>query len=175
MLVRASRPSAAAAPQGDPELVVLLEDIQDPRNLGALLRVCEGAGVGRVLVRDRGSAPLAATAVKASAGASEWLQVERVSNAPNAILDLRKQGFWIYGADAMHSFTQRYKALMAIDYSMLPYWDLYAALRLARLARADLAEWTAFFQPFGRPDITEQTLRAHYHMFVSQAFEALAG
>ncbi|MDX1630709.1 MAG: RNA methyltransferase substrate-binding domain-containing protein, partial [Thermoanaerobaculia bacterium] len=40
----------------DPGLVVLLEDVQDPRNLGAILRVCEGAGVGRVLIRDRGSA-----------------------------------------------------------------------------------------------------------------------
>jgi 23S rRNA (guanosine2251-2'-O)-methyltransferase len=98
-VVRSSSPSGAVAPQGDPNLVVLLEDIQDPRNLGALLRVCEGAGVGRVLVRDRGSAPLAATAVKASAGASEWLQVERVSNAPNAIVDLKKEGFWAYGAE----------------------------------------------------------------------------
>ena len=61
------------AARGDPGFVVLAEDVQDPRNLGALLRVCEGAGVGRVLVRDRGSAPLSATAAKTSAGASEWL------------------------------------------------------------------------------------------------------
>ena len=65
----------------DGDLVVLLEDVQDPRNLGAILRVCEGAGVGRVLVRDRGSAPLSPTVVKASAGASEWLDVERITNS----------------------------------------------------------------------------------------------
>jgi len=48
------RERSAEVAAGDPGLFVLLEDIQDPRNLGALLRVCEGAGVGRVLVRDRG-------------------------------------------------------------------------------------------------------------------------
>ncbi len=75
----AAKPGGAGG--GDPELVVLLEDVQDPRNLGALLRVCEGAGVGRVLIRDRGAAPLSPVAIKASAGASEWLEVERVTNA----------------------------------------------------------------------------------------------
>src|SRR5262245_52090584 len=74
----AERGEAAA---GDAGLVVLLEDVQDPRNLGALLRVCEGAGVGRVLIRDRGSAPVSPTVVKTSAGASEWLAIERIGNA----------------------------------------------------------------------------------------------
>ena len=87
-------------PSGDPELIVLLEDVQDPRNLGAILRVCEGAGVGRVLVRDRGSAPISATVVKTSAGAAEWLSVERVPNTANAIRELKEEGFWVYGADA---------------------------------------------------------------------------
>ncbi len=85
---------------GDPTLLVLLEDIQDPRNLGALLRVCEGAGVGRVLLRDRGSAPLTPTVVKTSAGASEWLPVERIVNAANELERLKEEGFWSYGADA---------------------------------------------------------------------------
>jgi aminoglycoside phosphotransferase (APT) family kinase protein len=80
---------------------------------------------------------------------------------------------WIFGVDALHSFTQRYTSLMRIDYTYLPYWDLYAALRLARLAGPDLAEWVAFFPPLGRPDITEQTLLAHYSHFVGQAFEKL--
>ena len=56
---------------GDPELIVLVEDVQDPRNLGALLRVCEGAGVGSVKIRDRGSAPLGTTVSKTSSGALE--------------------------------------------------------------------------------------------------------
>jgi 23S rRNA (guanosine2251-2'-O)-methyltransferase len=95
------RPRAAAAePAGDPDLVVLVEDVQDPRNLGALLRVCEGAGVGRVLVRDRGSAPLSAVVAKASAGASEWLAVERITNSARALEELKRDGFWVYGAAA---------------------------------------------------------------------------
>ena len=84
----------------DTDLVVLLEDVQDPRNLGAILRVCEGAGVGRVLIRDRGSAPLSATVVKASAGASEWLNVERITNSGAEIERFKSQGFWVYGAHA---------------------------------------------------------------------------
>jgi 23S rRNA (guanosine2251-2'-O)-methyltransferase len=85
---------------GDPKLVVLLEDVQDPRNLGALLRVCEGAGVGRVLIRDRGSSPLSPTVRKTSAGASEWLAIDRITNSANAIRALKEKGYWVYGADA---------------------------------------------------------------------------
>src|SRR5690349_4557130 len=99
--VRAEAPAEQAAkPGGDPELVVLLEDVQDPRNLGALLRVCEGAGVGRVLIRDRGSAPVTPTVAKTSAGASEWLAVERIVNAAAELERLKAAGYWIYGADA---------------------------------------------------------------------------
>ena len=89
-----------ASERGDQGFVVLAEDIQDPRNLGALLRVCEGAGVGRVLVRDRGSAPLSATAVKTSAGASEWLNVERIGSSAQRLEQLKKEGYWIYGLAA---------------------------------------------------------------------------
>lgn len=84
----------------DEELIILLEDVQDPRNLGAILRVCEGAGVGKVLIRDRGSAPISPTVVKAAAGASEWLDIERVVNAASTIENLKKEGFWVYGTDS---------------------------------------------------------------------------
>lgn len=80
---------------------------------------------------------------------------------------------WIYSVEAMESFTHHYQALMPLDYTDLPYWDLAAALRLVRLAGADLAEWAAFYPPFGRHDITEQTIREHYRFFISQAFEKL--
>jgi 23S rRNA (guanosine2251-2'-O)-methyltransferase len=91
---------ASPAGGGDPDLVVLAEDIQDPRNLGALLRVCEGAGVGRVLIRDRGSAGVTAAVVKTSAGAAEWLTIDRIPNTAAAIESYREQGFWVYGADS---------------------------------------------------------------------------
>lgn len=92
--------SGPPAQPSDPELVVLLEDLQDPRNLGAVLRVCEGAGVGRVLIRDRGSAPISPTVVKAAAGATEWLQIERYTNTIQELERLRKEGFWLFGCDA---------------------------------------------------------------------------
>lgn len=92
------REGAGEAPGADPDLLVLVEDVQDPRNLGALLRVCEGAGVGRVLVRDRGSAPLTPAVVKTAAGAAEWLAVERIVNPAQSLERLKEQGFWVYGA-----------------------------------------------------------------------------
>ena len=98
-LAGAERVGAAAA-MGDPDLVVLAEDVQDPRNLGALLRVCEGAGVGRVLLREHGSAPLSESAVKASAGAAEWLAPERVGSSAQVLTALREEGYWIYGLAA---------------------------------------------------------------------------
>lgn len=100
--IRVSAPSAGAvlSPSADSGLVVLLEDVQDPRNLGAVLRVCEGAGVGRVLIRDRGSAPVSPTVVKTSAGAAEWLEIERIPNTAQALQRLKDEGFWVYGTDA---------------------------------------------------------------------------
>jgi len=89
----------AAAGGADPDLLVLLEDIQDPRNLGAVLRVCEGAGVGQVLIRDRGSAPVSPTVAKTAAGASEWLPIERIVNAAQTLERLKEEGYWIYGTD----------------------------------------------------------------------------
>src|SRR6185312_1475930 len=67
---------------------------------GALLRVCEGAGVGRVLIRDRGSAPVTPTVTKTSAGATEWLAVERITNSGLELDRLKKAGYWVYGTDA---------------------------------------------------------------------------
>jgi 23S rRNA (guanosine2251-2'-O)-methyltransferase len=100
LAARVSGAESPTAPSGDPDLVALVEDVQDPRNFGALLRVCEGAGVGRVLVRDRGSAPMTPTVVKSSAGAAEWLAVERIPNSAAELDRLKGEGFWVYGADA---------------------------------------------------------------------------
>jgi 23S rRNA (guanosine2251-2'-O)-methyltransferase len=97
----AHEPAASITPEtgADPDLLVLLEDIQDPRNLGAVLRVCEGAGVGQVLIRDRGSAPVSPTVAKTAAGASEWLPIERIVNTAQTLERLKAEGYWIYGTD----------------------------------------------------------------------------
>lgn len=94
------RAEATLEPSGDADFLVLVEDVQDPRNLGALLRVCEGVGVGRVLIRDRGAAPITPTVVKTSAGAAEHLAVERVTNSAQTIERLQGEGFWVYGVSA---------------------------------------------------------------------------
>jgi aminoglycoside phosphotransferase (APT) family kinase protein len=80
---------------------------------------------------------------------------------------------WIFGSDAMNSFTDHYLSLISIDTRHLPYWDLYAALRLVRMAGSDLTAWAAFFPPFARHDITEQTIQEHYCFFIHQAFQKL--
>jgi len=82
---------------------------------------------------------------------------------------------WIFGIEAMLTFTDHYQSLTNIDYTNLAYWDLCAALRLIRLAGADLENWVAFFPPFGRPDITVQTLKADYNHFITQALARLVG
>jgi aminoglycoside phosphotransferase (APT) family kinase protein len=81
---------------------------------------------------------------------------------------------WIFGIDAIHSFSDHYQSKMDIDYTNLPYWDLCAALRLARLIGSNLADWTSYFIPFGRHDISESTLREDFRFFITQAFEKLA-
>lgn len=80
---------------------------------------------------------------------------------------------WIVGQEAMQAFTRRYLALAPVDIRHLPLWDLCAALRLARLAGDDLEGWAAFFHPYGRPEITPDTIREHYRSFVSRAFHRL--
>jgi len=103
----AAEPGAGPAPGADPDLLVLVEDVQDPRNLGALIRVCEGAGAGGLMIRDRGSAPLSPATVKTSAGAAEWLRVERVTNSAETIRRLKDEGFWVYGAAVLYEAVRQ--------------------------------------------------------------------
>lgn len=79
----------------------------------------------------------------------------------------------IYGWAALDDFTRAYRAQRPLDYRALPYWDLCAALRLARLVGDDLDGWAAFFGPFGRADITGAGIRAAYTIFTAQALAAL--
>jgi 23S rRNA (guanosine2251-2'-O)-methyltransferase len=88
-----SRDPAAA------RLLLALDGIEDPQNLGALLRVADGAGVDGVVVTERRSAPLSPAAVKASAGAAEHLRIARVVNLVRALEDLKRQNLWIIGLD----------------------------------------------------------------------------
>jgi 23S rRNA (guanosine2251-2'-O)-methyltransferase len=80
-------------------LVLALDGVEDPQNLGALLRVADGAGVDGIVLTERRSAPLSPVAVKASAGATEHLRIARVVNLVRALEDLKRQNFWIIGLD----------------------------------------------------------------------------
>jgi len=80
-------------------LLLALDGVEDPQNLGALLRVADGAGVDGVVLTERRSAPLSPVAVKASAGAAEHLRIARVVNLVRALEQLKEQNLWIVGLD----------------------------------------------------------------------------
>ncbi|HLH70328.1 MAG TPA: 23S rRNA (guanosine(2251)-2'-O)-methyltransferase RlmB [Candidatus Dormibacteraeota bacterium] len=82
-----------------PTLLVALDGIEDPQNLGAILRSAEAAGVDGVIVPEHRSAPLSAAAVKASSGASEYLRLCRVSGLPSTISELKRAGIWCAALD----------------------------------------------------------------------------
>jgi 23S rRNA (guanosine2251-2'-O)-methyltransferase len=78
--------------------VLIVDSITDPQNFGAILRVADGFGVDLVVIPEHDSVGLTPVAVKASAGASEWVQVAQVTNLSRAIEALKKRGYWIYAA-----------------------------------------------------------------------------
>lgn len=80
-------------------LILALDGVEDPQNLGALLRVADGAGVDGVVLTERRSAPLSPVAVKASAGAAEHLRIARVVNLVRALEELKEQNIWVVGLD----------------------------------------------------------------------------
>ena len=85
-----------AAP--DP-LVVVLDGVTDPRNLGAVLRAADGAGVGGVVIPKDRAVGVTAAAVKASAGASEHVRVARETNLRRAVDRIKEAGLWVYAAE----------------------------------------------------------------------------
>ncbi len=91
---------AYAAECGQAPFVVVCDGIEDPRNLGAVIRCAECAGAHGVIIPKRRSAGITAAADKASAGAAEHMRIARVPNLTAAIKDLKKQGLWVYGAEA---------------------------------------------------------------------------
>jgi 23S rRNA (guanosine2251-2'-O)-methyltransferase len=80
-------------------LVVLLDGIEDPHNLGAILRACEGAGVDGVFIPEHRAAGLNETVAKTSAGAVEYVRVSRVTNLVPLIDKLKELGLWVIGVE----------------------------------------------------------------------------
>jgi len=80
-------------------LLVVLDGVEDPHNLGAIVRTAHAAGANAVVIPERRAAPLTETVAKAAAGALEYLPVARITNVSQALEHLKQQGFWIYGLD----------------------------------------------------------------------------
>jgi 23S rRNA (guanosine2251-2'-O)-methyltransferase len=80
-------------------LVVVLDGVEDPHNLGAVIRTAEACGASGIVIPERHSAPLTATVAKASAGALAYLPVVRVTNLASALDQLKEKGLWVVGVD----------------------------------------------------------------------------
>lgn len=81
------------------KLLVILDGVEDPHNLGAIIRTAHAAGANALVVPERRAAPLTETVDRAAAGALEYLPVARVVNVAQTLEKLKEQGFWIYGLD----------------------------------------------------------------------------
>ena len=89
----------AAIPPGEEAFFLMLDEISDPHNLGAILRTADAAGAHGVIIPRRRAAPLTPTVAKASAGAIEHVPVAKVANIVQTIDLLKKNGIWLIGAD----------------------------------------------------------------------------
>ena len=98
---------------GEQCTVVVLDTVQDPHNLGAIIRTADGAGAAAAVIQERRSASLTEAATKAAAGALESLPVVRVKNLGRAIDELKQADFWTYGFDSEG----------AADYDAVEYSD----------------------------------------------------
>jgi 23S rRNA (guanosine2251-2'-O)-methyltransferase len=90
---------AYAASLGEPLFLVLLCGVEDPHNLGSVIRSAEGAGVHGIIIPTRRSASVTSTVIKSSAGATLHMRVARVPNMTRFIEELRQKNVWIYGLD----------------------------------------------------------------------------
>lgn len=88
-----------ARQKGEDPFIILLDEINDPHNLGAIIRTVDAAGAHGVIIPQRRSVPLTSTVAKASAGALEYVPVARVTNLDQTIRQLQEQGLWVVGAD----------------------------------------------------------------------------
>ena len=102
-----------AAKRGPYSLIVVLDGVEDPHNLGAILRTADAAGADGVVIPERRAAGITGTVVKSSAGASEHLPVAKVTNIARTLEELKSENLWTVGLDERG--TQSYDAL---DYNM---------------------------------------------------------
>ncbi len=98
-------------------LLLILDGVVDPHNVGAILRTSEAIGVNGVIIPKNNSAPLNATVAKTSTGAIDLVPISKVTNLTTTILKLKEEGYWIVGAEARESVDYRkvdYKGKIAL-------------------------------------------------------------
>lgn len=88
-----------AKAKGEVPFLVLLDELTDPHNVGAILRTADATGVHGVLIPKRRSCPISTVVAKTSAGAVEYVPIARIGNVSQTLKELKKQGLWIVGAD----------------------------------------------------------------------------
>ncbi len=88
-----------AKQRGEQPFVIICDEIEDPHNLGAIIRTAEACGVHGIIIPKRRSASLNATVAKSASGALEYMKVARVTNIADTIDSLKENGVWVFGAD----------------------------------------------------------------------------
>ncbi len=96
-----------------PALLVVLDGVEDPANLGAIVRTSVGAGANGVVIAERRAAGLSPAVARSAAGALEHARIARVKNLVRALLDLKEHGLWVYGFEAAAE-----KSYLDLDYKM---------------------------------------------------------
>lgn len=94
-------------PQGKLPLLVMLDQLEDPHNLGAILRTCDAVGADGIIIKKNNSVGLNATVAKVSTGAIETVPVAEVANLSQTLEVLKQQGYWVYGTDAINAVDYR--------------------------------------------------------------------
>src|SRR5207245_2829505 len=108
-----SFPTRRSSDLGQHSLIVALDGVEDPHNLGAILRTADAAGADGVVIPERRAAGVTATVTKASAGASEHLPIAKVTNISRTLEELKSRNLWIVGLEERGSQTYN-----ALDYNM---------------------------------------------------------
>ena len=105
--------SVLSGKRGGRALIVVLDGVEDPHNLGAIVRTAEGAGADGILIPERRAAGVTATVAKASAGATEHVPIAKITNVARALEELKSAGLWTFGLD--ERATQLYDE---VDYTV---------------------------------------------------------
>ena len=130
--------TASRTAASDPPLLVVLDSVEDPANLGAVVRTAVAAGAHGVVIPERRAAGLSPAVARAAAGALEHVKVARVSNLVRALVDLKEKSVWVYGFEPAAP-----KSYVDLDYSVACALVLggegHGMHRLVREACDDLA------------------------------------